>query len=148
MSESARKLIETLNKQAKTIRQRLALGCCENWNSSFPCDKECDEPVVSVETVTALLMKLFSEKVLVSRKQLSDKKQIIQNLAELTQAETDKILEGFDEDKTTNSKEEVTLRCSYWNNGFIEGLKQARSVFGEAFSQKGSGVDSENKKEM
>jgi hypothetical protein len=61
MSESARKLIETLNKQAKTIRQRLALGCCENWNSSFPCDKECDEPVVSVETVTALLTQVCKE---------------------------------------------------------------------------------------
>jgi hypothetical protein len=81
---------------------------------------------------------LARDEVSVSLKQLEESKQVIQNLVEMTQAENDKMLEGFNEDKTNNSKDEATLRCSYWNTGFIEGLKQARSVFGEAFSQKGS----------
>jgi len=38
----------SLAEKAKTIRQRLAQGCCENWNSGSPCDKECDEPLIEV----------------------------------------------------------------------------------------------------
>jgi hypothetical protein len=39
---------ESLKQKAKTIRQRLAHGCCENWNSGSPCDKECDEPLIEL----------------------------------------------------------------------------------------------------
>jgi DNA-directed RNA polymerase subunit F len=178
MSESARKLIETLNKQAMSYFEltQTAVGIrCNNAPDNVEeIQKFYDSKWVSVETVTALLQKIVEEKtvaeernveyaklvagqakeyaeklrdkVLVSRKQLEDKKQIIQNLIEETEGENDKILEKLNEDKTTNSKDEAALRSSYWNNGYIQGMKQCRNLFGEAFSQKGSGVESENKK--
>jgi hypothetical protein len=78
MSESARKLIETLDKEGKSLKE---IQC---MNGYYQCkqvctltDKECLEQKgkwVSVETVTALLQKVFREKVMVSRKQLEEEK--------------------------------------------------------------------------
>ena len=67
MSESARKLIETLNKQAKTGCY-LSGGVCWDGGTSSDAEKEgrcgeCDvcRKWVSVETVTALLIQVCKE---------------------------------------------------------------------------------------
>jgi hypothetical protein len=49
---------ESLKQKAKTIRQRLAHGCCENWNSGSPCDKECDEPLIELSVAQQEIDKL------------------------------------------------------------------------------------------
>jgi hypothetical protein len=40
----------SLESKAKTLRELAGyVGCCENWNSSLPCQKTCDNKYVSLE---------------------------------------------------------------------------------------------------
>lgn len=64
------------------------------------------------------------------KEEMNDASQIIQNLIEQTQAENDKILKGIDPPKHVSS-ETAALNSSYWNNGYIAGLSQARKLFVE-----------------
>jgi DNA repair exonuclease SbcCD ATPase subunit len=90
MSEFERKLKE----QAKTIRQRIPF-CCENWNESLPCEKECDAPLIEVNVAVDLHNKTIEKLQQEKQERLESLSEIIDSFNEL-QSDWEKIKEELD----------------------------------------------------